>query len=206
VSIPDIPEKELLGKCLRGDKQAWNLFVLRYSGLIRHALYHTLAPKNPPVRHGTINDLYQDVFVSLMEDNYRRLRQFRGKNGCSLANWIRVIAVRKAIDHLRKGLPTVSIEGDLSTYEQPFEYPDGKLGPEEELIQSEEIRIIAEVIKTLPPRHQFFIELYYHRELSTEEISEIMGLKPNAVYQLNHRIKERIREILANDYPEIIAA
>lgn len=206
MSIPDIPEKELLGRCIRGDKQAWDLFVLRYSRLIRHALYHTLAPHNPPVRHETIDDLHQDVFVSLMEDNYKRLRQFKGKNGCSLANWIRIIAVHKAVDHLRKERPTLSIEGDLSTDEQPFEYPDGKPRPDEEMIKSEYIEIIAEVIKTLPPRKQFFIELYYHRELSVEEISEIMGLKPNAVHQLHHRIKERIRKILAKDYPEIIAA
>jgi RNA polymerase sigma factor (sigma-70 family) len=203
VGIPDIPEKDLLARCIRGDKQAWDHFVLKYSKLIWHSLYQTLKYKNPPIQSETIEDLHQDVFVSLMEDDHKKLRQFRGKNGCSLANWIRLIAVRKAIDYLRKERLTVSIGGNPGNSEYHFEYSDGQPGPEEELIQSEDKRIIAEVIKTLPARHQFFIELYYHRELSTEEISEIMGLKPNAVYQLHHRIKERIREILANDYPEM---
>ncbi len=206
MSIPDIPEKELLAKCIRGDKQAWNLLILRYSKLISHSLYHTLKHKNPPIQPEVIDDLHQEVFCSLMADDYRKLRQFKGKNGCSLANWIRIITVRKAIDHLRKERPTESIEGGGSTSEYATEYPDEKPNPEEEAIESEEIKITVEVIKKLTPRQQFFVELYYHRGLSIAEISQIMKLDPNAVHQLHHRIRERIKEILLNDYPDLEAA
>jgi len=205
VSIPNIPEKELLGRCLRGDKQAWDLFVLRYSRLIRHSLYHTLKHKNLPLRTHDLDDLHHGVFLSLIADDYRKLRQFRGKNGCSLGNWVRIIAVRKAIDYLRSDRPTKSIEGELNTDEHSYEYPDRRPNAEENLIKSEEIRIIAQVIKRLPPRYQFFVELYYRRELPIEEISQIMSLGPNGVYQLHHRIKERLRKILTDDYPEMVA-
>lgn len=206
MSIPDIPEKQLLARCIRGDKEGWNLFVLRFSRLIRHSLHQTLRQKNPPVQPEALDDLHQEVFYSLMADDYRKLRQFRGKNGCSLASWIRMIAVRKAIDHLRKKRPTISIEGDLSTSEHSYEYPDGKPNPEEKTIKSEELQIVIQIIQRLSPRHQFFIELFYRRGLSIEEISQIMKLDPNGVYQLRHRIKERIREILSNEYPDLAAA
>jgi len=64
VSIPDIPEKELLGRCIRGDKQAWDLFVLRYSRLVYHCLYQTLKGKGPHIQSETVEDLHQEVFAS----------------------------------------------------------------------------------------------------------------------------------------------
>lgn len=206
MGIPDIPEKELLARCVRGDKQAWDLFVLKYSRLIRHALQQTIGHKNPLVLPEAIDDLHQEVFYSLMADDYRKLRQFKGKNGCSLASWIRMIAVRKAIDHLRRGRPTISIEENPSNCENFIESSNKGLNPEEMLLKLQEVEIVAEIIRKLPPRSQLLIELYYRRELPIEEIAQIMKLDANAVYQLHYRIKEKVREILSNDYPDLAAA
>ena len=206
MSIPDIPERELLARCIRGDKKAWDLFVFRYSKLIRHSLFQTLRGKNPSIQPQTLDDLHQEVFLALIADDYRKLRQFKGKNGCTLASWVRMIAIRKAIDHLRKEHPTISIEGNCTTSEHSTEYLNGKPSHQEKTIKSQEIRIVARVINELPPRYHFFVELFYRRGLSIKEISQIMGLDPNGVYQLHHRIKERIREILASEYPDLVAA
>ena len=203
MSIPEVPETELLARCLDGDKQAWESFVLKYSRLVRHSLFHTLRHKNPPIESDTIDDLHQDVFSCLVEDNFKKIRQFKGKNGCSLASWIRVIAVRKALDYLRKERATVSTRNDPNALENPIGDPYEKRSSEDEFLRAEEIEIMGDVIRRLHPRHRFFIELYYRQGSPIEEISEIMKLDPNAVYQLQHRVKERIREILRTDYPDI---
>ncbi|MFX0197690.1 MAG: RNA polymerase sigma factor [Candidatus Hodarchaeota archaeon] len=206
VGIPDITEKELLARCIQGDKQGWDTFVVKYSKLIYFALWQTLKHKNPPVQPEEIEDLYQEVFCSLMEHGYKKLRQFEGKNGCSLANWVRIIAVRKAIDHLRKERRTEPFEKKSDNGENTIEGFDERWDPEEELIKSQQVEIIAEVIRKLHPRDQLFIELYYRRQLPTEEIAQIMKLDPNAVYQLHYRVRERMKKILSEEYPDLAAA
>lgn len=49
-----------------------------------------------------------------MNDNFLQLRRFRGDNGCTLASWLRMIAARRTIDHLRKSkTPANSLEESL---------------------------------------------------------------------------------------------
>jgi len=202
VSIPDIPENELLARCIRGEKEAWDIFVSRYSKLVYHSLRRTL-DKNPRIQPEVIEDLHQEVFLSLLENGYKKLRQFRGKGGCSLASWIRMIASRKAIDYLRKESRIIPRQQNLGNCVSVI--PDPGKGPEKRLIESENKEKMAKVITTLAPRYQLFIELFYRRDLPIEEISQIMNLDSNAVYQLHRRIKEKMREILSNDYPDLVA-
>ncbi len=204
MDVPDIPEKELLTRCLDGDKQAWDDFVLKYSRLVRHSLFHTLGDKNPRIQSDTVDDLHQDVFASLMENNSKKMRQFRGENGCSLASWIRLIAVRKARDYLRKNPPVISIEQNPDGVEN-FGRSGEEPNPESETSRQEYLEIMREALKRLHPRHQLFVELFYRRELDVDEISQIMNLTPNGVHQLHHRVKDRVREILQADYPEMAA-
>ncbi|MFX0200119.1 MAG: RNA polymerase sigma factor [Candidatus Hodarchaeota archaeon] len=206
MDIPDIPEKELLRRCIRGDKQAWDLFVQKYSKLIWFALWQTVKGKNPPIQPEVIEDLHQDVFVSLKQDDCKKLRQFKGKNGCTLGGWISMIAARKAIDYLRKERPTVSLEEISGNCENTIQSSDEELSPEEILLKLEELEIVAEVIRKLPPRDQLFIEFHYRRELPTQEIGQIMKLNPNAVYQLHYQVKERVKSILSEEYPDLAAA
>ena len=95
-------EKTLLTGCLKGEKAAWDAFVLQYSSLVYHTIKKTLSLYHCDSSSNPVEDLYQDVFVSLLRDDFRKLRQFRGDRGCSLASWIRVLAARLTIDFLRK--------------------------------------------------------------------------------------------------------
>lgn len=85
-------ERDLISGCLKRDKSAWDAFVVQYSRLVYHATEFTCrsfgVAADPPV----IQDLYQEFFVSILRDNSKKLRQFRGDSGCSLASWLRIIA------------------------------------------------------------------------------------------------------------------
>jgi DNA-directed RNA polymerase specialized sigma24 family protein len=47
-------------------------------------------------------DIYSSVFLSLIENNFKKLRQFRNKNACSLTTWLTIITSRMTIDYMRK--------------------------------------------------------------------------------------------------------
>lgn len=99
------PENTLIAGCVSGDKAAWDEFVRQYSGLIYHTIKNTAAPHRAEISQDFADDLFQEIFLSLVKDNYLQLRRFRGDHGCTLASWLRMIAARRTIDQLRKKKP-----------------------------------------------------------------------------------------------------
>jgi RNA polymerase sigma-70 factor (ECF subfamily) len=95
-------EQSLIADCVRGDKAAWDSFVERYSKLVYHTIKTTASFRQAETPPGFADDLFQDVFLSLVQDDFAQLRRFRGDNGCTLASWLRMIAARRTVDHLRK--------------------------------------------------------------------------------------------------------
>ncbi len=93
-------ERELLGDCIRHNdceklvEQYWRLVcsVVRKAFMLKHA----------PLLKENLEEVYQDVFFNLFDDNRRRLRLYVEKEGHSLTRWIVVIANRTALNYLRK--------------------------------------------------------------------------------------------------------
>ena len=93
-------DNSLLERCLAQDKKAWDVFVDRYNRLIYNAIVQTLNKYSFAIENQIVDDLFQTVFLSLIEYNYKKLRQFQGK--CKLSSWLHIIAVRITINFLRK--------------------------------------------------------------------------------------------------------
>ena len=94
-------DRELLSKCVSGDRTASEMLVRRFSDLVYRAVQYTLMAKHVSFNRHDLEDLHNTVFLRLFEQGCKKLRQYQGKNGCSLASWIRMIAVRTVLDHLR---------------------------------------------------------------------------------------------------------
>jgi hypothetical protein len=78
-------EKTLMAGCLNGDKPAWDAFVCQYSNLIYHTIKKTFSLHHTEPRPDSVDDLFQEVFLSLVKDDFSQLRRFRGDNGCTVA-------------------------------------------------------------------------------------------------------------------------
>jgi RNA polymerase sigma factor (sigma-70 family) len=181
-------EKTLIGGCVAGEKAAWDAFVLQYSSLVYHTIKKTFTLYHSEPRADLVEDLFQEFFLSLLRDHFKKLRQFRGDRGCSLASWLRVVAARLTIDHLRKqGPPAVEATDAL-----PLDQPD----PSNSLIDQEQERLVSQVLETLPPRDRLFIDLCFRQSLPPEEIASILRVSVNAVYTQKSRVLVKLREIL----------
>ena len=95
-------EKALITACVRGDRRAWDAFVGQYSALIYHTIKKTFSLYHAEPRSDLVEDLYQEFFVAIVRDDFKKLRQFRGDKGCSLASWLRLLCARLTIDFLRR--------------------------------------------------------------------------------------------------------
>ena len=187
----------LLTECISGSKEAWDAFVGRFSKLIYFAINKTLRLHNHSLPQDDVDDLFNSVFVSLLDHNYKKLRQFEGRDGCTLTSWIRLITINHTIDFLRGQKQHISIDDD-SDDRQPLaaRLPDRGTSFEERLEDAGTARALKEAIGELPESDRLFMELFYEKELKPEEIAGIMNVTVNTVYSKKNRIREKLQKIL----------
>jgi len=188
-------EKRLLQGCLAQDKKSWDAFVDKYSRLISHAIARTLRKYSHSTENQIVEDLFHTVFLSLIENNSKKLRQFQWR--CKLSGWLVMIATNMTIDFLRKQKDHLSLNGE-SAEEVPLKdkIPNGNPLPDQ-IIDEQEERIIFEQIKNgLTSRERLFVELYYCRDLSADEVANVLNTTKNNVYQLNNRVRLKMQEMV----------
>ncbi|MFD1736486.1 sigma-70 family RNA polymerase sigma factor [Bacillus salitolerans] len=130
------------------------------------------------------DDLTQDTFVTV----YLKLDEFRGES--SLKTWIYRIAINKAKDYLRSFSYRKFVLADKFSENKR----DPRLQPEEELLKNLENRqLLAEIYK-LPVKYREVIILFYLKELSIEEISDILEMNSSTIKTRLNRGREKLRK------------
>lgn len=181
-------EQTLIAGCLRSEKAAWDSFVLQYSNLVYHTIKKTLSLHHADPHADLVEDLYQEFFLSLLRNECKKLRQFTGAHGCSLASWLRLLTARLTIDFLRKQASTSGgVAGAMSRHG-----PD----PGELLINEQQEKLVNQAIQTLSPRDRILLDLCYRQALASEEVAALLKTSVSAVYAQKSRVLEKIREVL----------
>ncbi len=196
--MKNLSDQDLLQRCLDREEAAWAEFVERFSGPIRGAIYATLRRYAPElVSPEQARDLFQQVFLALCQDDCRRLRSFKGRGGCSLAGWLRVVATRQVIDQLRRrepaGRPLHGAPGDQPG-SRPLDPPDqGPLAPEM-MEDKEAVAFLRRELHELKPRERLIMQLRFGDGLSGREVASLVGVSRNHLDQIVHRIKARLKK------------
>ena len=187
----------LVSECTTGNRAAWEIFVKRFSKLIYYSINTTLKSHGSYLQEEDLADIHNSIFLSFLENNYKKLRQFEGRRGCTLSSWVRLISIRYTIDFLRSHREHISLDEEreeIGTLGDTI--PDPQISAEEEMESKESELVIKEAIDELSSTDKLFIKLYYEKELPPEEIAEIMNISVNAIYSKKNRIREKIRKIL----------
>ncbi len=187
-------DRELLDACVSGERGAMEEFIRKFSKLVYYSIHKAFKVKSISAQSEEIDDLFGETFLMLFESDFARLKSFEGRNGCTLASWIRLIAGRRTIDYLReRGRKPISRPFD----EAPsVEDHPASGNPEDELLDKERSLIAYEIIPNLPPDDLLFLSLYYEQELSPEEIAEILDVSVGTVYSKKHRLHEKLHRML----------
>ena len=92
----------LIESCLAGERRGWNTFVQQFTRYVYFLIGATGKRYSARLAEADVADLHADIFLSFIENDFKRLRDFEGRNQCTLKSWVRMIAIRKTIDFLRK--------------------------------------------------------------------------------------------------------
>ena len=189
-------DRHLLSRCLDGDREASELFVRRFSGLIYHSVRHTLATKGMPFSSEDLEDLHNTIFLHLFENRCRKLSQYQGKNGASLASWLKVVSVRTVLNHIRGSAHRALWQDRQISFENLSDQDREALGPLASMEKAEQRRLLQSAIQLLSPRDRLFMRLFFEEGLSIEEVAEFLGISLENVYTVKHRTVQRLRSHL----------
>jgi RNA polymerase sigma-70 factor (ECF subfamily) len=166
--------------CLRGEKRAWDAFVEQAAPIIFAAVQRTLQQYKPTVDATEAQDLAQDVFVRLVERDYRLLRTY-DPSRASLSTWLTLVARSTTIDHLRRLKPrTVPLD-------EAQELAARETAPDD---SPPELDIPADL---LSPRQHLILKLLFEREMSVEEAAATLRVDPQTIRSTKHKAITRLR-------------
>ncbi len=190
-------DRNLILQCIAGDQQASEVFVKAHSNLVYHSIQYTLLSRNVGFNPQDLEDLHNTVFLKLFEKKCHKLRQFKGKNGCSISTWVRLIAVRTVLNFLRqKGVDSISGQRWRVSIEEIVELKDKNPATWTMMEKKEQIRLLSKGLNHLAPRDRLFMKLYIDSGYSIKEIAETMKVSVDNVYTIKHRAIKKLKTYL----------
>jgi len=191
-------DQRLLSSCLSGDRKASETFVRRFSGLVYKSIQYTLMAKDISFNKYDLEDLHNTIFLQLFKQRCKKIRQYQGRNGCSLASWIRMIAVRTVLDHLRKkGVDTMVWEKKRITLEEIPELKANGVEIDVQIEKAEQRQLLQEGMQRLPPRDRLFMKLHFEQGLAMVEVAKIMRLSIDNTYTVKHRVIQKLKSYVS---------
>ncbi|MFA5362476.1 MAG: sigma-70 family RNA polymerase sigma factor [Candidatus Omnitrophota bacterium] len=190
-------DSELLHSCIKGDKQAWNLFVDTYSRLVYKYIYSTFKTRGRDIPdEDRLSDIFQEIFLSLIRDNSRKLRSFRGRNGCTLASWLRQVVINATLDYMRKErliipLQELSPDDEISLAQMLEERSSASA---DKTVLKEKFSGLTDCIQGLETDEKYFLGMHLDMGLTLEELREYFKLTRGAVDMRKSRIVDRLKE------------
>ena len=190
-------EQEFIQRCLKQDKAAWDEFVDRYSRLIYNYIYSVFKIKGVNASSDTVNDLFQEIFLSLIKDNFKKLRQFKGKNNASLASWLRIITINFCLDYLKKEKKLCySLEEEINDQGLSLKdiLADGRILADQALTGQERLQHLSECINSLGNEDKYFLEMHIYRGINLRNLQTTLGISRSAVDMRKSRLIQKLRK------------
>lgn len=188
-------------RALAGDQTALNRLVAGLTPVVQARVARTLLARRSRLGGGRdvrqeVEDLSQDVFLSLFSRSAHILRSWQVERGLSLENFVGLVAERQVVSFLRSGRRNPRKEDSTATEDLEATAPDQ--GPEEVTASREQLSLLLEGLreKLSPLGHRLFVLLFV-QELTVPETMAESGLSADAVYAWRSRLRRVARQLLA---------
>jgi RNA polymerase sigma-70 factor (ECF subfamily) len=179
----------LMLRVKQGDAAAFEDLVNKYKQPVMNLLYRTVHDATEA------EDLAQTVFVQVFKfaDRYRVESKF--------STWLFTIARNLALNELRRRSrhPAESLDAGAEPEDEvaPRQFEDTRnVSAPDQLLRAELTKKVEESLAALPENQRTAILLFKEKEMSYEEISEILGCSLSATKSLIHRGRETLKQKL----------
>ena len=191
-------ERMLLTALLSGRNEAerqrrWNDFVGRYERLITSCVLKVLRRYGAVFSGEDLDDLVGDVWLTLLRDDMRKLRQYDESRGFRIASFIGLVATNTTIDHLR------SRQAETAPLDEVMEshVALAQTSPRDSVEDREQAELARMALGRLTTDERAFVVECFHAERSPEELARRLGITTNTVYSRKFKIREKLARIVA---------
>ena len=183
-------EKELISRLRLGEEPAFRLLIENYQDRVYYSVLNILQNSDEA------EDTAQETFIQV----FKSISGF--KEDSSLATWIYKIAVRKALEKLRKQKyrQKLSSIGFWWSASEEKSIDAAYLNPGIIAEDKEKATFIYKAIKELPSNQRITFTLIRIQGMKHDEVSEIMQLSIKAIESLLSRAKENLKTKLKHYY------
>ena len=178
-------DERLIGRCLKGDQEAWSALIDKYKNLIYSI----------PVKlgmHQDAGDIFQAVCVDLLTE-LPRLREHR-----ALPKWLMQTCYHKCLAYQRAANRLVELahEGTESDSALPASSADDL--PEQMLVQLEQEQILRDAISELPEKCERMVRLLFFEipPRPYESVAEELGMATGSIGAIRGRCLAYLRKQL----------
>jgi RNA polymerase sigma factor (sigma-70 family) len=178
-------DERLIGRCLKGDQEAWSALIDKYKNLIYSI----------PIKLGMYQDaadIFQSVCVDLLSE-LPRLREHR-----ALPKWLMQTCYHKCLHYQRAAdrLVELAPEGTDSNAAPPASSADDL--PEHMLVQLEQEQILRDAISKLPEKCERMVRLLFFEfpPRPYENIAEELGMATGSIGAIRGRCLAYLRKHL----------
>lgn len=181
-------DKNLLRRCLAEEPGAWKDFVDRFIGLFTHVIHHTAHARSIRATDNDVDDLLSEVFLVLLANDYRVLRNFHGNS--SLATYLTVVSRRVVVKKMVERRMAEAL-GHVTTQSKLENVAEDRTRQERQVENQEEIH---NMIKQLPDADAQIVEQYHLEGKSYQQISSELDIPENSIGPTLSRARNRLRE------------
>jgi RNA polymerase sigma-70 factor, ECF subfamily len=178
-------------KVLEGDHNAFRYFIKTYKKFAFSASFAILKDSN------LAEDAVQESFIKA----YRHLKSFKGNS--KFQTWLGRIVINESLKRSKQKVVEKIALIDISEQEIVSINESA-----DKLLQDDQKRIINEVFKNLLPNESLALELFYLKENSLEEVTEITGWSISKTKMLLLRGRKsfynNLKQLLKSDIKEIL--
>ena len=189
-----LEEKQLLHALLRGRNRCahqrhWAEFVHRYERLITSCVLKVLRRYGAVFSSEDLDDLVGDVWLTLLRDDMKKLRQYDESRGFRIASFIGLVATNTTIDHLR------ARQAETAPLDEVCESV-ASVSPRDTVEVEEQAQLARAALDRLSSDERAFVVECFHAERSPEELAKKLGITTNTVYSRKFKIREKLQKIV----------
>jgi len=184
-----LDDERLIRDAKGGDTGAFEELVRRYQEAAFRAAYLVLRDA----------DEAEDAAQEAMVKAYRAIGRFRLGAGLSFRPWLLKIVMNESLNRVKSRKRRAAMAERVGRG-QPAEW-----SIDETVVDRERARLLREALDALKEQERTVIYLRYFLSLSEQELAEYLGCAPGTVKSRLHRALAKLREVVREGFPGLLA-